>query len=393
MRVLFVTGRPPWPSRRGDQARTAGLAAGLASRGHAVAVVALRPRGFAAAPPPPGVELRTVAEGRAPLLRGALGTWSVPLQVALHRQAALERAVVETVGAFRPTVVVLVLSRLAFLRRVLPSDLPVVLDLVDSLALNMRHRAERQPLLAPLWRWEGRRMAAWDRAAVEGVAAATVVAERDREALVGDGARRDRLHVLPFGVSLTAPGAKPATTSRRPAILLSGNLGYFPTVEGAGWLAREVWPGLRARRPELEWWLAGSRPAAAIRRLAALPGVRLLVEPADLGELRRQAAVAVVALRAGSGTPIKVLEAMAAGLPVVATPGAAAGLDERSGGELAVAGDAAGFAAAVEHLLDDATAAAAQAARARSWLAGRHEMGLVVERFAALLAAVSAAER
>ncbi|RMH21256.1 MAG: hypothetical protein D6696_06165, partial [Acidobacteria bacterium] len=185
MRILFATPAPPWPARRGYQLRAAGLIAALAER-HPVSVVAQRWPSQAAAVPPPGIDYDEVAiSSRAAAAALVAGGWRRPLQVALHRQGAFHRAVARRAESWRAEVVVVVLSRLG---DVLPAvaGRPVVVDLIDDLALNMRRRAERQPWLAPLWRWEAWRMRRWDRRLVARARRAVLVCERDRRSLVGD---------------------------------------------------------------------------------------------------------------------------------------------------------------------------------------------------------------
>ncbi len=380
MRILFVTARPPWPSRRGDQARTAGWVGALARR-HETSVVALRPRGFPATPYPEGV-----AGGEVPLSPGmaALGAARrMPIQVALHVSDRLRRAVDEELARFRPHVVVPILSRMGWIATAVPPDVPKVIDLVDSLKLNMENRARRQPLLRPLLAWEARRLAAWDRALVARTAAATVVSQRDRASLVEAAPElAARVRVVPFGVAV--PDEPPAPPAGE-IVILSGNLGYFPTVDGARWFGEEVWPLVKARRPSAGWSLAGARPARAVRRLAAAPDVWLHADPDDLGALRRQAAVAAVPLYSGSGTPIKILEAMADGVPVVTTRRGREGLDELDEGAVTVADEPAEFAEAVTRLLADRHAAVRQSRRAWEWLRRRHALPRVAETFERLL--------
>src|SRR5205823_4755277 len=112
--------------------------------------------------------------------------------------------------------------------------------------------------------------------------------------------------------------------------------------------------------------LVGAGPTRRVRALAGAAGVSLAAAvPAMAPELTR-ATIAVVPLRAGSGLQNKVLEAMAAGTPVVATPRAVAGLALGAGVEVLVADDATGLAAAAVALLRDPARARAQARAGRA---------------------------
>ena len=369
VRILFLTSRPPWPPRRGDQARSAGFLEHLRAR-HECHVLSLRPVGFPEPHWPEGVDGRTVAVSPIDATVGLLTHPGLPWQVALHAVPRFRRAVRETVRTVSPDVAVVVLSRLGWALPAL-GDVPVMLDLIDALALNMRNRARRQRALAPPLGLEAARMARWDSRLLARVTHATVVSARDRDELLRDAPTLGgKVSVLPFGIAV-APA--PAMAGRRPgAVILTGNLGYFPTAEGARWLVERVWPTVRAARPDATLTLAGARPSRALQRLARIPGVTVVADPDDLAALLATAAVAVAPMRAGSGTPIKVLEAMAAGTPVVATPETAAGLDGVPQGALAVAGEPAEFAAALVALLGDPERARSQAASAFAWVARHH---------------------
>ncbi len=385
MRILFVTSRPPWPGRRGDQVRSGGLARELARR-HEVHMIAQRWPGFAvpaASEVPPGVELETVAIGAPRLALGLAASALRPVQVALHRHRVFRRAVRRRLEAFRPDVAVLVLSRIGDVAREL-RQVPVVVDLVDALELNMAQRSARQPWLRPLWTWEGRRMARWDRRLIRRCQLATVVAERDRRAVSAESETlADKVRVVPMGLRLDPP--EPLAVARQPVVVLTGNLGYFPTVDGIRWFARQVWPRIRQHQPAAEWWLAGARPAPAVVRLAERPGVRLFADPDTLRSIVHQAAVAVAPLWSGSGTPIKILEAMAASVPVVTTSTGMAGLDQIPAPAILAADGPAAFAQAVLRLLHEPRLAGRQAVSARRWLVARHDLEAVGERFEAVL--------
>ena len=387
MRILFISTRPPWPSRRGDQARLAGWVAELRER-HEVAVISQWPPGFPLDPYPEGVEGQRVRLSRWRMARSLSRAGAYPLQVAMHWHPALSEVVRREIAAFQPDVAVIVLSRLGWLMPTL-RGIPVVLDLVDALSLNMMNRGVRQRWSGALWRWEGRRIGTWDRRLTREVSWATVVSERDKQALEGgNGEVEGRVRVVPFGIPLA--DAFETRSVAAPIVLLAGNLGYFPTRDGALWFASRVWPLVHRAFPRAQWWLAGSRAPRAVRRLARLPGVQILQDPLELSAIRRQAAVAIAPMRAGSGTPIKVLESMADGLPVVATPLASQGLDGLQGGEIAVARNPEAFAGAIVELLEDSGRAQHQAACAWRWLSERHDLRHSARLFEELLEAAAA---
>ena len=91
--------------------------------------------------------------------------------------------------------------------------------------------------------------------------------------------------------------------------------------------ARQVWPGVRQERPELIFTIVGRNPAARVRELASIPGVEVTGTVSDVRPFYQQAVAAIVPLRVGGGSRLKILEAMAASVPVVSTRLGAEGLD------------------------------------------------------------------
>jgi glycosyltransferase involved in cell wall biosynthesis len=151
-----------------------------------------------------------------------------------------------------------------------------------------------------------------------------------------------------------------------PVLLFQGNLAYPPNIDGAEWLAATIAPRIRATVPATEVRLIG-RPGTNVMRLHQ-PGVVTVVGqvPSMVPELAR-ASVAVVPIRYGSGTRIKILESFAHRVPVVSTTLGAEGLDVEDGVHLLLADDPEEFASATLRLLGDAPLRVrlTEAARAR----------------------------
>jgi glycosyltransferase involved in cell wall biosynthesis len=166
--------------------------------------------------------------------------------------------------------------------------------------------------------------------------------------------------------TVALPPAVPRRRGRRAHILFVGNLSYLPNVDGIRWFVRDVWPRLRAQRGDaIALRIAGSAPAAAVTALAGLPGVELVADPADVAECYAWADLAVVPLAAGGGTRIKLLEAFAHRVPVVATSIGAEGVAATHGVHLLIADTPTAFADACAQVLADDGLGARLAAAAR----------------------------
>ena len=104
-------------------------------------------------------------------------------------------------------------------------------------------------------------------------------------------------------------------------------------------MARQRLAALRYARPDVRLVVAGDRPSPALRRQIATAGATILIEsPRDLRSVISQATLSIAPMRCGSGVPVKLLEAWAVGVPVVATPWAAAGTSGRQGEDFILAG-------------------------------------------------------
>jgi GT2 family glycosyltransferase/glycosyltransferase involved in cell wall biosynthesis len=143
--------------------------------------------------------------------------------------------------------------------------------------------------------------------------------------------------------------------SQRDGLLFVGGFRHPPNVDAVLWFAREVFPRIRAAEPGIEFHCVGDNVPHEIAHLADIPGVRIHGHVPDLQPLLDGSRVSIAPLRYGAGVKGKVNQAMAHGLPVVATPAAVEGMHLREGEDVLVADDAAAFADAVLRLHKDET--------------------------------------
>jgi len=354
---MLVTSRFPLPPWRGNQLRTIQWLDALAD----FECLLLCPTGTGPHRDRLQTELCHLPHSRVASTLGLLAAVvsGRPAQEGLYESRAAKRVVAEATAARRPDLAVIQMVRCGWamdaIRGVDPT-LPVLFDAIDCMALHYERAATvAPPLLGSAYRFEAMRCLRRESELVRRAAVTTAVSGRDLRAL---GADLGGMVVPVTGGSEAEPRIR---TDRGATVLLSGNLGYRPTVRAALWFADRVWPRLRKLVPAAHWVLAGARPAAAIRRLASRPGIEVHGDVDDLGAFFDRADVAIAPMASGSGVPIKILEAMAAGVPVVVDPWSAAGLEDPSA--VVVAAGEGDWIRVLVELLGDAQVASDQAAR------------------------------
>ena len=149
----------------------------------------------------------------------------------------------------------------------------------------------------------------------------------DREAELFRSAIPDvAVTVLPNGVDCDYFGAMPWSLPADPCLTFVGVMDYEPNVEAAIFFATEIWPSLRKRFPRAQFQLVGSRPHRQVLALANIEGVNVTGFVPDVRPYLAASTLVVAPLKIARGVQNKILEAMAARVPVLTTPEAAAGL-------------------------------------------------------------------
>jgi sugar transferase (PEP-CTERM/EpsH1 system associated) len=235
---------------------------------------------------------------------------------------------------------------------------------------------------------EARRLLAYERRSAAGFSHSLVCTPREvrdfRQLIPGTP-----VSCVSNGVDLDYYRPLPTAPEER-SLVFTGVMDYFPNVEGVVWFCREVLPLVRRHVPGVTFTVCGARPNAAVRALGALEGVTVTGRVPDVRPYLARSAVCVVPLRIARGIQNKLLEAMAMGLPTVATTAAFEGVEAESPAHLLVADRPAEFADAVVRLLEDAALRRQTGERARACVEANYRWETQLSRLDRVVADVSA---
>ncbi len=380
MKLLYITGSAPWPPTSGGALRDFHFISHLQSR-HDVRVVVLDE---APVPPPPGIPADVefwpyLRPGRRPaatkwrMRREALrdAVHPSPQIVREHAPPDLRAAFRSLAGYARACDAVWV-SRAHYARHALAAEFGgrLIVDFVDvEWAAQQSHQAHlpRGPYRA-LARLDTWKLARFERRVAGRAWRCVVCKEEDKGRL---GAALSNVYVVPNGTAANSPCSPEAAEPGR--LLFVGLMSYGPNRDAAKWFVREVFQAVvsAARPPVLD--IVGGDPPEDVVELQG-PASRVFVHGfvPDLRTCYDRAAVVVCPIRTGSGTRLKVLEALSYGKAVVATTEAIRGIDLRPGVDCLVADTAAEFATACSRALADGGLRAVLGNSGRDRVLGRY---------------------
>ena len=215
-----------------------------------------------------------------------------------------------------------------------------------------RHAATAgNPVKKAMYRMEFGKMERYERVVVRKFHHTVAVSESDR-ALMTQWVDADRVTVVPTGVDLSEYRPTVDAPEPGPVVTFVGAMDWEPNVDGVDYFASEIWPMIKADVPEARLQIVGRNPDRRVQRWASA-SIEVTGRVPSVVEYLHKAAVAIVPLRVGGGTRLKIYEAMATGKAVVSTTVGAEGLEVHHGRDIMLADDPKSFAQAVIMLLRD----------------------------------------
>lgn len=389
MRILFITDYLPYPPIAGDLIRNYSLIRRIA-RQHQVSLV-----GFL----PPWVEADSVSHmqefchrveavnlQRRPKLARLPGliryvVEGIPFDFEFLRSDVLANKIRQLACSEDFDIVHIEQARMAPYLEALPPDCKSKKVLVfQNVDANQYDRISR---IARTWakkirtrlyslmlrRWEPRYAERFDRC--------VAMSEVDRRLLTMSNPRL-KVDIVPNGVDTKLYQPLPFE-DMRPAVLVIGSMGYPPNADGAIWFCNDILPHIRRILSDVQVWIVGTSPPPEVVKLSG-DGVHVTGRVEDVVPYYRRTSVSVIPLRAGGGTRLKILEAMALGRPVVSTSIGCEGLDLVDGQHLLIADDPEQFAEKTVRLLTDRELYERIAAEGRQLTVTRYDWDVIARQ-------------
>ncbi len=354
MRIFVLLPRVPYPLEKGDKLRAFNQVKQL-SKTNEIILCALNPvrnldkqKAFSALQP----YCRSVNFIDIPLA-GRL--WNMMLALFSRRQIQTgyfynhkaAKKIKSLVRQYKPDHLYCQLVRTAEYLK----DIPVkkTLDYQDVFSHGMKRRLDKSPfLMRQIFRMEYRRLQDYEKKVFELFDNKTIISIPDRNLIPHD--RNEEIVVVPNGVDHQF--FKPRKTEIKFELVFTGNMGYPPNVDAAGFLVNEIMPGVWKLNPDARLLLAGASPD---RKVLALKSNKVVVTGwmDDIRDAYSSARIFIAPMRIGTGLQNKLLEAMSMKVPSITTPLANDALQAKNGTEILVGETADELAKHILRLLND----------------------------------------
>ena len=369
MRIFYICRRVPFPPDRGDKIAAFNAIRHLAAR-HEVHVFCLGD-GVRDLANISGLQAYAKSVSAAPVdeftikLRAlaALVTGQ-PLSVAALNESNLHDAIQKKFTELRPDLIIVYSCNMAQFAEHFP-NVPRIMHFGDLDSLKWPQYAERSSIpLNWIYAIEARRLLGYERHIAQIFSHALVhteIEKHDFERLIPG------IPVAVVGNGVDLDYFRSAGEAKKPAsMVFTGVMDYRPNIDAVVWFCDEILPIVQANIPAANFTICGSRPAPAVRRLAKRRGVRVTGWVADARPYLDRAEIFVAPLRMARGVQNKLLEALAMGLPCVASTAARSGTAVADGQGILATDEPREFARHVIDLLGDSDGRAEMARRARA---------------------------
>ncbi len=349
MKILFLTPRFPYPPLKGEQVRAYNFIKNLSDLGHEIYLLSFcndNDKGFVS-------ELekyckKVICVKVSPLEKILSFIFCLfkgyPIQIFPFFSRNMENQIRQLVQTDKFDIIQIELIRMAHFKNSF-RDIPVVIDLVDCLGLNMKRRFEKENILRRIaFYFEWKRMERYERKIVSTNGKYLVVSKAEKNAFDNN----KKIEVLPIGIEIIDNSVFSKNQNK---IVFTGNMAYFPNNLAVKYFVKNIFPLIKNQNSLAEFHIVGANPSKKICKMHNGKDIFVHGFVENMFDQIKSACVSVAPLTTGTGVQIKVLEAMASGTPVVATSFAVQGIECESEKHLFVRDDPQSFSQAVIDLM------------------------------------------
>ncbi|MEI7425119.1 MAG: glycosyltransferase family 4 protein, partial [Candidatus Staskawiczbacteria bacterium] len=343
MKILMISPYMPWPLHVGSSVRIFNLLKGMAGRGHEIILL----QGVNDLLADTEVEVKKLCkkiykynlpkEGYLKFLFRSI--FSYKIYPALRFQDDGFRDVLSKILLENKFDIIWVNFAVVvdMLWAGLKNDVPVVLDQHESERLVYLGYLNRGSLLerifailnlAKLKNFEGKTFSKVNAV----LSVSNVEAEVTKKSVKGNG----KVIVVPNGVKDEFLDSSNDVKRKSNLILLCANMTVRRNIDAAVWFANKIFPIVKRVIPNVEFWIVGREPSVKVKKLSSMAGVKVVGTVENIKEYYDVGSVFVAPYRFGAGTKLKILEAMASGIPVVSTSVGCQGIDALDGEQILI---------------------------------------------------------
>lgn len=401
MKILYLLPDFPYPARGGAALRNLGLVLGVAKAGHEVHILSFGAPAYVSANTPlhhacQSVEIietpdrsavarvtTLLLSERADMERRA---WSAKFLAALDRK--LKETVFDIIQFEN-------LEMMVYFHHVHQHQpqAKLIYDAhnAESEIQRLAYENEGRNLPISAYSWiQWKRLTAFERYLYQAVDAIIAVSETDQNA-IRSLAGTAPLYLVPNGVDVQEYRTPPKSNVKleQPALVFTGIMDYRPNIDAIKWFADDILPLIPQAYPKVHLYIVGNRPTPRVTALRQRSNITVTGFVDDILPYFHEAAVVIAPLRIGSGTRLKLLQAMSAGCAIVSTSQGAEGLNVENGRDMLIADDPNLFAIAVNELLQNEVKRLQIGSAAQVFVRTRFDWTVIVPKLLAAYAEIT----
>ncbi|MDR2835695.1 MAG: glycosyltransferase [Bacteroidales bacterium] len=271
----------------------------------------------------------------------------LPLQVGFFYSNKTKKLFLKKISEIQPDHIYTHLIRTSeYVKNV---NISKTLDLADAISLNLQRSSKKVSFFKKIiYEIEAKRAKKYENYIFDKFDNKLLVSESDRKFIPHEN--RNEIFIIPMGVNFNQ--FQPKISVKDIDILFSGNMKYFPNIDGALFLIEEILPLLLLKKKDIKIMIAGTNPPNKIMKYAS-NNIIVTGWVKDIAECYNRAKISVAPMRVGTGLQNKILEAMAMKLPCITTELSNRSLNAENNQEIIIANDKNEIADAVLNLLNN----------------------------------------